>query len=553
MSNSREHKVVEKTKAEFTIRRRYSISPPTTFQWFERTIAHIKSSCDPIISFHASCELRTDYRDHINMETLEDWVDYIQQHWSEMATSWAWLSSDNYRLSFHCDYKESSVELEVASASIEDCSTILTKLGEDLQLAPIAEVDERKVHERSAVKIRFFATLPLIQWFEEFIHYITSSWAPLNNFYGSYDLRSYFYGTRVRVEILKEWIGQIKQNWSEVAESNAWFSSDNRQLSFHCDHRRSLIDLEVQSPSIKTSNDMLTVMEKHLNLAQVQEDPYRYRKSFATYKVGDWKRKNFVDKTRELITGTFNGQEPAVRDAFVTKVLDDNIQRLQGFYSVNAFLTFIEESDEADFEWASMTVEGASGLAIGISLSKKDKRLEFRSNIEPNELEEKVVKFYKKPLQLKLIKGESTGSAITSHTEPKAEKWWVKYAFQVIVAVLGTAAIVVTLARAYLTEYDLKITNPIKSPAEVNLPDVPLAWYLWPKDSFIHGPDYQAAASILIIHKGVTVRKFENTTPPFPVQLKNGEGDYIIEIRPQRKAQPVRVVITYKTQTADTK
>ena len=552
--------VEKKTEGEYEVKRRYLVSFPITFGWLEEAIVNIQSYCDTPINFNGSCKLKTDYQDHIDIGKLEDWVDYIQQHWTEILESWAWLSNNKYDFSFQCDYEKSTITLAVKSVSIEDCNTILTKLEENLRLAPIAEADTR-----FSVKMHFFPTLPIIQWFDEFIHYIASSGTPLIYFNASYVLNSYFYGTTVRLETfygttvrletLKEWISQMKQKWSEVIKSNASFSSANHELSFHCDHRRALIDLEVSSQSIKRSNDVLIDVGEQLNLIQVQKDPYRYRKSFATYKVGDWNRKKFVEATKTLIKKNFNEQEPAVSDAFVTKILDNNIERLKGFFDVRSFMNFIEEYGDSTFDRAHLTVEGANGIGIGISLSKKDKRLEFRSNIPPNEIEDKIAKTYKEPLQLKLIKGESTGSAFTSTTQPKTEKWWVKYFFQIIVAVIGAAAVIVTLARAYLTDYELTINNPPTQspelPAKLNSPEVMLHWSLWPKDSLFHGPDHQASASILVFHQGNLVGDFENITPPYNVQLQKGEGEYIVNVQPERKARPVSIVILYKAQHRD--
>jgi hypothetical protein len=542
-------KVTPMLENQYSVRREYFVSPGVTPQWLEKAVAQISSACTPITYFNGSCELDNDYQDNINVRSLEGWAEYIHQHWAEMATSWARLSSENCTLSFHCDYKKSFLDFEVASVSIDESNAILGKLEENLELMP-----RKEAHNRSAVKMRYFAPSPLLQWFETFVANIKSSWASMDHFNGSYDLRSYFYGERIQVEILEDWVSSIQQNWPKIAESRAWFYSGNQELSFGCDHRRSLIDLEVRSPSIETSKDLLADMQKRLDLTQVEEDPYRYRKSAAAYKIGDWNKKSFTDATRSLLKEHFHGQEPAISDAYVSKVLDENIERLQGFYDINSYLDFIEESDESAIEWAQLTVEGADGLAIGISLSKKEKRLEIRSNVPPNELEEKVVKHYKEPLQLKVTKGELTGSAISSTTQPKAEKWWVKYVVQISLAIFGTSgiALMLTFARSYLTDYALEITFPIQSPAVVNSPNISLNWYLWPKDPFLHGPDYQAPATIIILHQGATAGEFDNATPPFTLQLKDGEGDYVVEVRPQRKAQPARVVISYTIPVTDT-
>lgn len=539
--------MTEKAERQFKVRRRYFVSPHITFKWLEQVVSKTKSLYGPITYFNGSFELQTDYRDNVSLEHLKDWVEYARQHWSEIASSSAWILSDNRQIDFYCNHTSSSIDLSVNGLSIEECNKTLATLEQDSQLAPVKE--EKAQH---AVRMRFFTHLSLRQWFEGFVNYMKSSWEPITSFDGSYDLRSYFYGDKIRLETFSEWVEHIQQNWADLAESGAYFYGDSRNLSFGCDHRRSLINLEVSSNSIELSNNILAKMQEHLSLFQVQEDPYRYRKSAATYKVGDWSKKGFVDATRLLIKEIFGEQEPAIDDAFVTKVLDNNIERAQGFHDINEYLNFIEESDESAFEWANLGMEGSAGIAIGISFSKKDKKLELRSNIPPNELEEKITKYYKEPLQLKLTKGEVTGSAISSTTQPKTEKWWVKYVFEIIVTVIGAAVVIVSLARAYFTEYSLVVTNPIESPAEVNQPEISLDWYLWPKDSLFHEADYQTPASILIIYQNKTVSKFDNAIPTFPVQLEKGEGKYIIEVRPQSKAQPVRMIVTYESEHKDT-
>jgi hypothetical protein len=540
----------ENTTSNLSVGRKYLVPSPITIPWFEKAVAQIQSFCNPITSFSGECTLQTNYQDRVSIGSLEDWAEYLRHYWTEMASSWAWFYSDKLTLAFRCDYERSAIELEIRGLALEEGNLILAQLEENLQLAPVGS----GVANEYSVKQRFFAPSPLIKWLEQFINYANSSWTTRTDFHGSYVLRNYFYGTEVRLEAVQEWVSAIHQNWLEVVESVARFRSNNREISLRCDHQRSLVELEVREPSLEASNGVMAEMAKHLNLKQIEDDPYRYRKSAATYKVTDWDKQRYIDSTRVLLKECFEGQEPITREAYVTKVLDDNIERLQGFHNINAYLKFLEESNDSAYEWTGLLIEGTNGLAVGMTLNKKDKRLEFRSSIPPNELEDKVVKHYKEPLQLKLTKGGSAGSAISSETQPKAEKWWVKYAMQIVVVFVTILALpfALSLLRATQTDYDLKITNPILSPAQVNTAEVPLDWYLWPKDSFLYGPDYHAPASILIMHKGVTVDQLDSIVPPYTLSLKEGEGEYIVEVRPNKKAQPTRIVVTY-TNPSDVK
>ncbi len=409
-----------------------------------------------------------------------------------------------------------------------------------------------RIDREYSVRRRYFTSSPVkFDWFEKTINYISSLWAPVINFHGSYDLRSFFYGESFRVENLEAWISHIQQNWSNVAESDAHFRNQHNELTFRYDHQRSIVDLNVSSSSIEECTSILTDMEKDLKLIQIQENPYRYRKSAAICKVLDWDRKSFADAIKVLLEELFKGQKPFIGEASVTKSLSNNIERLQGFHDISSYLDLIEDTGGSAIKWTTLYVEGSNGIAFGITFNKKSKRIEFRSSISPNELEEKIIKPFKERLQLKLIKGEPTGSGISDTTQSKEEKWWVKYAVNIMITIIGSLAGILLLLKAFVPQYSLEITHPGSLYVEVSTPTLELKWHLWPA-GWLCKPDYQASASIFVYYPGKPASEFSSPDASYQVQFEYGEGEYYIVVQPDKKAQPVGIEVVYEAEPSVT-
>ena len=335
------------------------------------------------------------------------------------------------------------------------------------------------------------------------------------------------------------WRNTIREQWESTEDLSLRLDDGFR---FGLDPRRSVGRIQYPSKTDPAEHDeRLSTLMKSLKLEFIDTDPYRYRRTAATYKMRSWTRKDLAEGIERVVSNVTrrSNPNPPLREAFITDESRENIETLHGFHDFREFLDFLSRS-EADFRRLGLGFEGPCGVGVGIAVNFVEQLLDVRTSLPPSKLQELVSPLMGR-LDLKLIEIRRAGSTNEANSAPIAEKWWIKHLIALTVSVIGAGsslAVGLQLYRAFATDYDLQLSEPDlrEGTFKTERGQVTLNWYLQPKDTLFRAVDYNAEAIVVISSRKDSQRQEQVNRPPTVLNLASGE--YRIEVRPTKTAPP---------------
>lgn len=352
---------------------------------------------------------------------------------------------------------------------------------------------------------------------------------------------------RLEFASYEEWHAALVREADAVIESTLSTSA----FLLNPDHRRGVVTITLRMSNEDEADAKFAQLAEMLSLKAVAGDPYRYRRSAATYKIGSFERDKLAEGLARIILNVAKRTNPTVREAYVTFVEREKIESLSGFQDVPPFIEYLKTT-KADLRQVGLGFEGPDGVGVGLNINVTDKLLTVRTSKEPYQIPE-LISPLEEPLALSLIESRQGGSSNAPGTAP-AEPWWVKHAISFATLLLATSGIVgaalTELGRAFWTGFDLQIAQPLleNNVAQAAGTQVVVEWYLRPQNGLLRRIDYHPDATVIVIpHENPAARIEEIRRSPATLDLKPGR--YSVEIRPVRNANPVQFSLTVPTKT----
>lgn len=383
--------------------------------------------------------------------------------------------------------------------------------------------DERKFFTPVAVSIDWIAQA-------------VAALARLRNPGDYFDGYIYLASGRLVFAAYDEWIQELARHGEAVTESVANFSA----FRLGTDHRRGIATIEIRGADEKELDAAFGHIAETLTLSPFVGNPYRYRRTAATYRIGSFDR-NEAAAGLELVARNVAGRlNPLVRQAYAVFVAADKVEGLSGFEELPELLNFLRTT-KAELHEIGFAIEGLRGVAVGINFNVTGSLLTLRTSKESNEIGD-LLSPLQGPLALKLVEGRQVGStneAGRASTEP----WWVKHVVTLMATTSIFGGLVAEFGRAYVTSYDVELVQPVldRDVAQAEGQRVALEWYLRPQSS-LRSNDYTARSTVIVVQSGQPDQRSEETrTSPTTLDLKPGR--YVVEIRPLTRANPVHFTL----------
>ena len=523
------------------ISRTYSIRKPPPSEWFDRAVVTIESDVPtPTYCFGTySVKSKSGYR-----YTLHDWVKWK----SEVLGAWRDISefscdrtgeSVSIQFTYTSDFREARLQVRAPTAA--EVEPVVKQLEEKLSLS------ESKVRysrpSKEGIKRQYFTSTTIDHnWFESALATMQASVGEIIYFEGRFQTKVHP-GTDYRNDDLLTWKRSVVENWRELVSFYIWLSASDRAMAFDCDVQRELVSLEVQAPTLSETERISTRIAEGLSLQAVEGTPYKYRRFARTFRIIAWKsNKPFADAISNAINSVFE-KPPAVVDCYVTQ--GKGSEDLEPFDDLARFLARVADLG-AEYDRATLYVQGAHGLDLGIHLNRTEGQLGLRSSMRRKEFN-KVASLFEDKIDLKLL-AELKPMTVEPDRTKKPDSFWGKIFLAIVPALVLTWGGIEGF-KGYQKQYAVEIIFPRKVSTGNSIasgPDIKIDWVVqvtqwWNTRECNPVPD-----SVIRVfdESGSPVFEDRNKKPLVPVRLL--PGVYTVEVEVSQFGKRDRVPVTIR-------
>lgn len=372
-------------------------------------------------------------------------------------------------------------------------------------------------------------------------------------------------GSVLRVKRGADWAGEIRRHWDVLATLTCYDYGQDPAPRMEIDVRTGMVSTEVPRSvaALETTKAPSSIAEA-LGLTPVRHDLYRYRSTAVTYQAAGWDLERFAEALEGTIANLTNGREPVVVEAYYTYEHKQrkHVERLRGFFAFPEMIESLRNFAARDGSAANLleielSVEGPAevaekgpvGRALGVYVRvlPSSVRITFLSSLAPDRLAEVIL-----PIRQAVELGKDPvpahvpGSSASGPATPPEERFWVKYLATPIIAALITALVSTTVLQAILSDYELRISQPVPSGEAYTMArpgQLDIRWHLRTTDALWRRRDFDAAGVVQVIENGEVVQEAQGRSA---ATVTLAPGSYVIVVRTEREVDPARITVTVK-------
>jgi hypothetical protein len=528
--------------------RRFAVRTAVTPDWMRATVDALRSHAGKFHYFSGKLNFKIGGIRSLDHDDEASWRAALDERWSQVEEASLWADGPEVQFRLRVTPPKADLALQVTASTEESVETVFRDLRNRLALEPTEPNQASPDHEqprRAMLQRRFISPAGLTA--DRVIAIVDSTLGAagkLERFSGNLGL-AHGSNQRLEYENIDAWRAALKEHWANLAETVVWVHGSERRWYLVLDTKRAILTVEASGAEQQECQRQLDAFRDALALADLADDPYRYRRASASYRIRSWNRKEFAAGLARIIENLSPGSDPSLGEAYVAIDRNDRIERLLGFHSAAGLINFLEK-EEQPFHRLGFSFEGVAGEHLGLYLDVTNvskATMEVLASYPPERLAELVSPLAAR-LDLKLIEGQRRGSSTTGESASPVEPWWIKHIVAIAVAALaamvGVATVGLQVVQALRADYELKLRPPLAENAEFRTTDreVAVDWYLKPTNTLFQDLAYgeEAAATLKIFKEGTTPIERDPQAPP--IRLRLGPGKYVVEIVPLQQAEP---------------
>jgi hypothetical protein len=335
--------------------------------WVQAAIGSVKALVGPSASFRGDITIEDT---KFSVESSHEWLQNLPA-----AKSWVgrWADGSDQVV---VDHDPESERLRIELQSYDDAwlSEGLARIDKLPGLRP----RPAKVHLSGDSRRYFLQSEASELWYER-----------AHSSIGAFTDRSFWgriskdgeHATERGYGVVEEWWSQLQQALATgvVSKSFASYRSWDRVVTFELDHRRDLLNVDLQSL------DAIEVAEKHQSLAlelglkTAPREAYRYRKWGQTRKIVWKSNESFARSLSAGLAAMFPKRRAALAQASLHTGASD--EEVHSFRTLEGFLSYLQ--DEArNLRELHLIAEGPRGEFAGVHVDRKLTRMRLLVNTE---------------------------------------------------------------------------------------------------------------------------------------------------------------------------